>query len=79
MLFNLTIKLNNINNIVNLTPTSNKLKKYQLMCGTIRTLKGKTNKHTQLKFYKVMAAPLLLYENVSCVMTKKKIKIEFKG
>jgi hypothetical protein len=32
------------------------------MCGTIkRALINKTRKDTQLKFYKVMAAPVLLY------------------
>jgi hypothetical protein len=32
------------------------------MCGTIkRTLINKTRKDTQLKFYKVMAVPVLLY------------------
>jgi hypothetical protein len=32
------------------------------MCGTIkRTLTNKTRKDTQLKFYKVMAVPVLLY------------------
>ena len=32
------------------------------MCGTIsRTLKGKTQLSTQIKFYKVMAVPVLMY------------------
>ena len=32
------------------------------MCGTIcRTLKGKTQISTQIKFYKVMAVPVLMY------------------
>jgi hypothetical protein len=39
-----------------------KLKKIQNICGTIRSsLHGKTRKDTQLKFYKVMATPTLLY------------------
>ena len=39
-----------------------KLHKFQHLCGTmIRTLKGKTRPETQLKFYKVMAVPSLLY------------------
>jgi hypothetical protein len=39
-----------------------KLKKFQNICGTIRrSLRGKTRKDTQLKFYKVMATPTLLY------------------
>ena len=38
---------------------NNKVNKFQRMCGTIsRTLKGKT---TQIKFYKVMAVPVLMY------------------
>ena len=32
------------------------------MCGTIsKTLKGKTQLSTQIKFYKVLAVPLLMY------------------
>jgi hypothetical protein len=39
-----------------------KLNKFQYMCGTIkRTLTNKTRKDTQLKFYKVMVVPTLLY------------------
>ena len=33
-----------------------------MMCATIsRTLKGKTQLSTQIKFYKVMAVPVLIY------------------
>jgi hypothetical protein len=40
----------------------NKLHEFQYMCGTIKlTLINKTRKDTQLKFYKVMAVPVLLY------------------
>jgi hypothetical protein len=40
----------------------NKLHKFQYICGTIkRTLINKTRKYTQLKFYKAMAVPVLLY------------------
>jgi hypothetical protein len=40
----------------------NKLHKFQYMCGTIkRNLINKTRKDKQLKFYKVMAVPVLLY------------------
>ena len=36
--------------------------RFQHLCGTInRFLKGKTRPETQLKFYKVMAVPTLLY------------------
>jgi hypothetical protein len=39
-----------------------KLNKFQYMCVTIkRTLTNKTRKNTQLKFYKVIAVPTLLY------------------
>jgi hypothetical protein len=40
----------------------NKLHKFQYMCSTIkRTQIHKTRKDTLLKFYKVMAVPVLLY------------------
>ena len=48
------------------------------MCGTIsRTLKGKTQLSTQIKFYKVMAVPVLMYgsENWSLNRSDKR-KIE---
>ena len=48
------------------------------MCGTIsRTLKGKTQLSTQIKFYKVMAVPVLMYgsENWSLNRSAKR-KIE---
>jgi Tfp pilus assembly pilus retraction ATPase PilT len=39
-----------------------KLNKFQGMCGMIqRTLKQKTLQTTQLKFYKIMAVPMLTY------------------
>ena len=41
---------------------NNKVNKFQRMCGSInRTLKGKTQLSTQIKFYKVMAFPVLMY------------------
>jgi hypothetical protein len=44
------------------TDTDAKIKKFQNICGTVRrTLKGKTRKDTQIKFYQVMAVPTLLY------------------
>lgn len=39
-----------------------KINRFQSMCGTIRrTLKNKTLRKTQLKFYKTMAVPMLTY------------------
>ena len=39
-----------------------KINTYQHICGTIRrTIKGKTRRETQMKFYKVMALPTVLY------------------
>ena len=41
---------------------SNKINKSQRMCGTIRRiLKGKTQLSTQIKYYKAMAVPILMY------------------
>jgi hypothetical protein len=38
------------------------LRKFQNICGVIaRTLKKKTRKETNLKFYKIMTVPVLLY------------------
>ena len=55
-----------------------KLNKFQRICGTIsRSLKGKTQLSTQIKFYKVMAVPVLMYgsENWSLNRSDKR-KIE---
>jgi hypothetical protein len=39
-----------------------KLNKFQRMCGTTRrTMRQKTLQRTQLKFYKIMAEPMLTY------------------
>lgn len=39
-----------------------KTNRFQTLCGTIkRALKNKTTTKTQLKFYKLMATPTLLY------------------
>jgi hypothetical protein len=39
-----------------------KLNKFQIMCGTVRrTLRQKTSQNTQLKFYKIIAVPMLTY------------------
>jgi hypothetical protein len=41
---------------------NDKLSKFQNICGVIaRTLKKKTRKETNLKFYKIMEVPVLLY------------------
>lgn len=50
----------------------NKLHKYQRMCGTIhRQLGNKTTRETKMKFYKVMASPLLTYGSESWTMRKR--------
>ena len=50
------------------------------MCGrptTSRTLKGKTQLSTQIKFYKVMAVPVLMYGSENWSLTRSdKRKIE---
>jgi hypothetical protein len=46
------------------TGTDAKIKKFQNVCNTIRPTLGKTRKDKQIKFYKVMAVPTLLYGNV---------------
>lgn len=51
---------------------TNKLHKYQYICGTIyRSLRNKVRPETILKFYKTMAAPVLLYGCESWTMRKK--------
>ena len=41
---------------------NNKISRFQSVCGTIhRSLKGRARKDTELKFFKVMAVPLLMY------------------
>ena len=48
-----------------------KLAKFQSICGTIqRVLSRKARKETGLKFYKVMAVPLLSYGSETWVPTK---------
>jgi hypothetical protein len=48
------------------------------MCGTIsRTLKGKTQLSTQIKLYKVMAVPVLMYGSENWFLNRSdKRKIE---
>jgi hypothetical protein len=49
-----------------------KLSKFQNICGVIaRTLKTKTRKETNLKFYKIMAVPVLLYGSETWTLRKK--------
>ena len=53
-----------------------KVNKFQRMCGTIsRSLKGKTQLSTQIKFYKVMAVSVLMYgsENWSLNRSDKRV------
>jgi hypothetical protein len=56
----------------------NKLNKFSSICGTLRrTLKTKTKKTTQIKFYKVMALPVLLYGSETwTIKTKDMSKIQ---
>jgi hypothetical protein len=49
----------------------NKLHKFQNICGTIwRNLKKKTRKDKQLKFYKTMPVPVLMYGSEAWVIKK---------
>ena len=55
---------------------NNKMDKFQRMCGTIsRTLGGKTELTTKIKFYKVMEVPVLMNgsENWSLNRSDKKL------
>jgi hypothetical protein len=56
----------------------NKLNKFSSLCGTLRrTLKTKTRKATQIKFYKLMALPVLLYGSGTwTIKTKDMSKIQ---
>lgn len=50
----------------------NKLNKFQLICGTInRTLQNKTRKDTKLKFYKIMAVPVLMFGSESWILQER--------
>ena len=58
---------------------NNKVNKFQRICGTIvsSTLKGKTQLSTQIKFYKVMAVPVLMCGSENCSLNRSnKRKIE---
>lgn len=53
----------------------NKVNTFQRICGTIRrTLKNKTRKETQIKFYKVMAVPTVLYGSECWVPKKNELR-----
>ena len=48
-----------------------KINRFQGICGTIRKHLKKTRTDTQIKFYKVVARPLLLYGSETLVTTKR--------
>ena len=48
-----------------------KINRFQGICGTIRKHLKKTRTDTQMKFYKVVARPSLLYDSETWVTTKK--------
>jgi hypothetical protein len=51
---------------------NDKLSKFQNVCGVIaRTLKKKTRKETNLKFYKIIAVPVLLYGSETWTLRKR--------
>jgi hypothetical protein len=57
---------------VGLTHNTNQINKKgnHYICGVIaRTLKKKTTKETNLKFYKIMAVPVLLYGPYDALVT----------
>jgi hypothetical protein len=47
------------------------MNRFQLICGTVRKHFKKTRTDTQMKFYKVVARPSLLYGNETWVTTKR--------
>lgn len=49
-----------------------KVNKFQSICGTInRTLQNKTTKETKMKFYKIMATPVLMFGSESWVVRER--------
>ena len=58
-----------------------KINRFQAICGTInRTLGRKTRKETQMKFYKVMAIPTLLYGSEKmCIRDSLQAELILKG
>ena len=52
-------------------PDFERKKRFQRICGTIRKHLKKTRTDTQMKFYKVVAKPTLLYGSETWVTTKR--------
>jgi hypothetical protein len=48
-----------------------KINRFQGVCGTIRKYLKKTRTETQMKFYKVIARPTLLYGSETWTTTKR--------
>ena len=51
--------------------TKRKINRFQAICGTIRKHLKKTRTDTQMKFYKVVARPSLLYGSETWTTTKR--------
>jgi hypothetical protein len=51
--------------------TSNKLRKFQKICKTIRTEGQKALQRTQLEFYEVMTVPMLTYASENWIKEKQ--------
>lgn len=49
----------------------NKINKFSYVCGVIKRSLKSTRKETKIKFYKVMAVPMLLYGSEFWILTKK--------
>jgi hypothetical protein len=49
---------------------------FKQICSTIRTLIKRTSKDTQIKFYKAMAVPGLIYGYEFWTITKKKQEVK---
>jgi len=54
-----------------MTKFGKKINRFQGICGTIRKHLKKTRTVTQMKFYKVVARPSLLYGSETWVTTKR--------
>ena len=52
-----------------------KLNKFRYTCGTIMRCLRDTSKETKLKFYKVMAVPILMYGSENWTLTQKERKL----
>ena len=51
--------------------STKEINRFQVICGTIRKHLNKTRTDTQIKFYKVVARPSLLYGSETWVTTKR--------